>query len=337
MISESAHQEYTHVTDLHNIEVDIKQLGGPHRASLELRGTVLVYHQRGWAGSASVFIPIEWVTVSSRSRSNVNYLVCLLLALLALASLLSALALELTGGRDPAPLVLAVLAVPSAVCCGVAALCLYRFLQRHRTTLLTVETEPPGLRIEFWHTPLQNPRLDTLLERLGNLRAHIEDVTPYPIQTSHTWYRLRPLRAVLLKGVLYSLVLYIPVSLIADYLDMHSLLLFLLLPPAFYGGHYALTALRNLGNPKSFRAAVRSYNKGEVNLADSYLRDTLATHPDHAESLLLSVYVNVEQRQFDRAFALCRKLAAFDQDHADDLTKEVWAIKRMHDRMETES
>ncbi|MCC6491211.1 MAG: hypothetical protein IT364_27225 [Candidatus Hydrogenedentes bacterium] len=325
------------MTDTHHMVADIRQVGGPRRASLELRGTVLVYHQHGWAGSASVYIPIEWVSVSSRYRNNMNYLVCLSLLLLALVSLLSGLLLEVTSGESPSLLTLLAFAVPAALCCGVSVLCLFRFLKRHRTTVLAVDTGHTGMRVEFWHTPAEDPKLDALLDRLSSLRERIEDVTQYPIHTSHTWYRMRPFRAVLLKGLTYSLVLYIPVSLIADYLDRHVLLLFLLLPPAFYGGHYALMALRNLGNPKSVRAAVRSYNKGEVGQADSFLRDTLAAHPDHAESLLLSVYVNVEQQQFDRAFAQCRKLAAFDRDHADDLVKEIWAIKRMHDRMDAES
>ena len=322
------------MSEPNTIIAPIRPAGGPRRASLELRGTVLVYHQRGWAGSASVFIPIEWITVSSRSRYNTNFLFGLLLAGTLCASLSSALAYEVTRGSM---MDAATVAIPALLCLAAATFCLYRFLQRGRTTILSVESDPRNMRIEFWHVPTQDPAIDALLDRMNDLNARIEEMAPYPIQTSHTWYRLRPLRAVMAKGLLYSVILYVPVSLLAGYLEMPALVFFLLLPPAVYGAQYGLMALRSLSSPKSFRAAVKSYNRGEVRQADSLLCDTLAAYPNHPESLMLSVYVNVEQRQFDRAFDQCRKLAAVDQDHADDLVKEVWAIKRMYDRMELET
>ncbi len=322
------------MTEANAITAPIRPVGGPRHASLELRGTVLVFHQRGWAGSASVFIPVEWITVSSRHRYNNNFLFGVLLSGMILVSLCSAMLFEATKGS----LLTAVgIGVPALLCAGVVSYCLFRFLRRDRTTVLTVETDPRSTQIEFWHLPTKTPELDRLLVRLGTVRARIEEVAPYPIQTSHSWYRLRPLRAVLAKGVLFSAILYVPVSLIAGYMEMPHLVFFLLLPPAFYGAQYGLMVVRSLGSPKSFRAAVRSYNRGEVGRADSLLSDTLAAYPNHPESLMLSVYVHVEQRQFDRAFDQCRKLAAVDQHHADDLVKEVWAIKRMYDRMELEA
>ncbi len=322
------------MTEANTISAPIRTVGGPRQASLELRGTVLVFHQKGWAGSASVFIPVEWITVSSRFRYNTNYLLGMLLAGALFISLCSAITVEATRG---AIVQAAAAAIPALLCLVVNLYFLYRVLQRGRTTILSVESDPRAMHIEFWHVPTREPELDALLDRLNSLRSRIEDVAPYPIQTSHTWYRLRPLRAVLAKGLLYSVILYLPVSILAGYLEMPMLVLFLLVPPLFYGGQYGLVALRSLGSPKSFRAAVKSYNRGEVGRADSLLSDTLAAHPNHPESLMLSVYVKVEQRQFDRAFDQCRKLAAVDQDHADDLVKEVWAIKRMYDRMELET
>lgn len=322
------------MTEPNTITAPIRPVSGPRQSSLELRGTVLVYHQRGWAGSASVFIPIEWITVSSRTRFNTNFLLGVLLGGMLFVSLCSALLLEIARGSM---LNAAGVAVPALACLAAAVYCLYRFLQRGRTTVLSVDSDPRRMRIEFWHVPTLDPTLDSLLDRLKSLSARIEEVAPYPIQTSHTWYRLRPLRAVMAKGLLFSVILYVPVSLLAGYMDAPELMLFLLLPPAFYGAQYAYMALRSLSSPKSFRAAVKSYNRGEVGQADSLLTDTLAVHPNHPESLMLSVYVNVEQRRFDRAFDQCRKLAAVDRDHADDLVKEVWAIKRMYDRMELET
>jgi hypothetical protein len=322
------------MTDANTIIAPIRPVGGPRQASLELRGTVLVYHQHGWAGSASVFIPVEWVAVSSRFRYNTNYLFGVLLAGALLISLSSAVTVDITRGAYAHA---AGVAVPALMCLIVNLYCLYRMLQRGRTTILSVESEPRMMRIEFWHVPSQDALLDALLDRLNSLRDRIEEIAPYPIQTSHTWYRLRPLRAVLAKGLLFSVILYVPVSILAGYLEMPGLVFFLLVPPIFYGGQYALVALRSLSSPKSFRAAVKSYNRGEVGEADSLVSDALAAYPDHPESLMLSVYVKVEQRQFDRAFDQCRKLAAVDQAHADDLVKEVWAIKRMYDRMELET
>ncbi|MCL4691594.1 MAG: hypothetical protein KJ060_03685, partial [Candidatus Hydrogenedentes bacterium] len=204
------------MTDANTISAPIRTVGGPRQASLELRGTVLVFHQKGWAGSASVFIPVEWITVSSRFRYNTNYLLGMLLAGALFISLCSAITVEATRG---ATIQAAAAVIPALLCLAVNLYFLYRVLQRGRTTILSVESDPRAMHIEFWHVPTREPELDALLDRLNSLRSRIEDVAPYPIQTSHTWYRLRPLRAVLAKGLLYSVILYLPVSILAGYLE----------------------------------------------------------------------------------------------------------------------
>ncbi|MFA6243261.1 MAG: hypothetical protein WC655_20150, partial [Candidatus Hydrogenedentales bacterium] len=63
------------MNDTSPLKATIRPVGSLGEATLEIRGTVLVYHQSGWAGSATVFIPIEWVSISETMRRDSRRLV----------------------------------------------------------------------------------------------------------------------------------------------------------------------------------------------------------------------------------------------------------------------
>lgn len=314
-------------------KVPIRRLSGPRKAWLELKGTVLIYHESGWMGSASVFIPIEWVSVSRRHRYHAQWLMCgvICLAVFLTSGTLASIAVE---SEASFRWIAYALGAPAAVSLAGFVACCLAFLRRRPTTLLSVDAEPQAMQIEFWHDPDSDQRLTALLAKLKNIHDRIEDVTPYPIQTSHTWYRLKPLRAVIAKGLLISAVLYFPVTVLAAYYDIPLLNLFIFLPPLYHLGRYGFDWMLSFDQPKGFRRAIRLYDLGQYSEADRVLRQCAEEEPDNFDVLMLWMYVCLEQRKYDEAFELCHRLAKHDEEAAEAFTTEIWSMKRMYDRME---
>ncbi|GMW02277.1 MAG: hypothetical protein AMXMBFR84_34130 [Candidatus Hydrogenedentota bacterium] len=314
-------------------KVPIRRLSGPRKAWLELKGTVLIYHETGWMGSASVFIPIEWVSVSRRLRYHSQWLlggvVCL--AVFLTSGTLASIAVE---AEHSFRWIAYALGAPTAVSLAGFVACCIAFLRRRPTTLLSVDSEPQNMQIEFWHDPVSDQRLTALLAKLKTIHDRIDDVAPYPIQTSHTWYRLRPLRAVLAKGLLLSAVLYFPVTILAQYYGWPLLNLFVVLPPLFHLGRYGFEWLVSFEQPRGFRRAVKLYDQGSYAEADRVLKDCARNEPENHDVMLLWMYVCLELRNFDKAFEICRGLAKVDEEAAEAFTTEIWSMKRMYDRME---
>nr|MBX7258181.1 hypothetical protein [Candidatus Hydrogenedentota bacterium] len=317
------------------LKATIRPVGSLGEATLEIRGTVLVYHQSGWAGSATVFIPVEWISISETMRRDNRRLVRAVFFFLIVAVLFGVMdaALHVLSG-DVLPWVLTALGAPAAFFVFVGAFWLATWGRRRPAMLLWVNSEPAPQHIEFWRARKHDEDLETLMERLKELSSRIRDYTSFPLQTSHTWYRLRPLRALVIKGLMISVLLYAPVALLSEYINQPALMLFLLAPPGVYLARYLFEEVRSLSEPRAFRAAVRSYNRGEAARASALLRTVIAEHPRHIEALMLSAYADIELNDFPRAFELCRALAAADSELADEFVKEVWALKRMHDRMQ---
>lgn len=316
------------------LKATIRPVGSLSEATLEIRGTVLVYHQSGWAGSATVFVPVEWVSISEIMRRDSRRLFRAIFFFLIVAVLLGVMDTALhVLPSDVLPWVMTALGAPAAFFAFVGAFWLATWGRRLPATLLWVNSEPAPQHIEFWGNDKQNADIERVMERLKELSSRIRDFTSFPLQTSHTWYRLRPLRAILIKGVMISVLLYAPVALLSEYIHQPMLMLFLLAPPGAYLSRYLFEEARSLAEPKAFRAAVRSYNRGEAARASALLRTVIAEHPRHIEALMLSAYADMELNDFPRAFELCRALAAADSELADEFVKEVWALKRMHDRM----
>lgn len=67
-----------------------------------------------------------------------------------------------------------------------------------------------------------------------------------------------------------------------------------------YVARYVIEELRSLGEPKAFRAAVRSYNRAEQARASALLRSVIAEHPRHIEAFMLSAYADMELNDFPR-------------------------------------
>ncbi len=280
-----------------------------------------------------MFIPIEWVSLAHGRRRDVG-LLAVGLAMLSVAALLLSPYFALIGHPTRSigwPLL--ILCGASATLACVALFWLIAFLKPRPTTILSVSTDAEDHRVEFWHKPGARANVDTLVERIENLRGRIEDLTAFPVHTSHTWYRLRPLRAVLTKAILICVCLYAPVSFASAHYQQPWLELFLLAPPLYYLARYGIDFLWTLREPKEFRAAVRWYNRGEPARANALLNSVLLEHPSHIDALMLGTYASIELGDFPRAFEHCRALAKTDPELADDFVREVWAIKRMHDRM----
>lgn len=313
---------------------EIRPVVGPRRAWLELKGTVLIYHRRGWVGSQSVFIPVEWVSITERQRLDGKYLLlgvpALVLALALQAPLLRAAgATAWEDSHWPA-----LIAGGALFLWGIALVLVVRaFLRRKPTTLIAVDSEPARLRIEFWHRPADDPDLDLLVGSLKVLRERIHDVTPYPVQSGHTWYRLRPFRATLFKGLFISMILYVPIAVLGWMTKTPYVEFLLLLPPAFYMTVYGVNSVRMLSAPRSFREALRHYNRGETAIARDKIDLTIREHPDFLDANLLGIYASVELQDFDRAFALCRKLHALHPEISEEIAKELWSLRRMYERM----
>jgi hypothetical protein len=316
----------------------IRPVVGPRRAWLELKGTVLIYHRRGWVGSQSVFIPVEWVSITERQRLDSKYLLvglpALALALVLQAPLLRA-ASTTSWGESHWPALIAGGAL--ALWAFAVVFVVLAFLRRRPTTLIAVDSEPARLRIEFWHRPTDDPNLDSLVGSLKSLRERIHDMMPYPVQSGHTWYRLRPFRATLFKGLFISIILCVPIAVLGWLTRTPYVEFLLLLPPVFYMSIYGMNYIRMLSAPRLFREALRCYNRGETAPAREKIERALAEHPDYMDANLLGIYVSVELQDFERAFGLCRKVSAINPEVGEEIAKELWSLRRMHDRMNVEA
>jgi hypothetical protein len=198
---------------------------------------------------------------------------------------------------------------------------------------LIVDVEPNPLRIRFWHTAGDNADCDALLAKLTNFSERANEVITYTIPKSHTWYRVRPFRAAIVKSVFFTALLLLPVQLIASYFEQPFANLFLAMPFVVYLGRYALEGSLLRFAPRGFREAVNSYHRDELKQAETHLKTVFEEEPDYLEGCLLSIQLCLERRDFTTAFKRCRQVAKSDPDLADDIAEEIWLFKRMHDRM----
>lgn len=320
--------------ELKPLRVPVKPVNGPGNALIELKGTILVFHQRAWSGKASVFIPVEWISLKHVRCTDMRvvYQVMALPALLMLLSMpLIGLAREYFG--------------PNAdIWGGIAFLGLFTLLVtagiggfvagRNRPAVeLTANLERAPLRIRFWHRHGEDRNQDQLVARLMSMTERADEIISYTIQNSHTWYRIRPLRAAIIKSVFFTAVLLLPVQVIAATFNQPLVNLVLVLPAIVYVGRYGLESMLLRFAPQGFRQAVLSYNRDEFSQAEKHLRTVFDAEPDYLEGCLLSIQLSLERRDFGTAFQRCRQVAKSDPDLADDIAEEIWLFKRMNDRM----
>ncbi|MFP4191772.1 MAG: tetratricopeptide repeat protein [Candidatus Hydrogenedentota bacterium] len=326
-----------------NQRVRIDQVGGPRSTWLELKGTVLVYHVRTWAASFSAYIPVEWITVSRRRRRhslgllrNLSLLVAALaaggaLALLTLQPMEESIRPVLTNPFvQAAAIAAAVFAMGAAVWFGMNAwLAAY---ERPPTTLLRVEDS--DMAIEFWHRKGPDQHLDHFLERLNASQEKAGHASSYPPKMGHARRHIRPWRAVALKAAVVTGLLYIPCNLTAAYLGRPELMLFLVLPPIVYFGKQGLDWLGTRFEPKALQHGLRHFHKGEFEQAEHHLAALLRENPRHQHGLILHTQTLIMLERFEEAFRNCQRIEDENPEMAAMLREDLWALKRMHERME---
>jgi len=316
------------------LRANIRPVSGPRNALLELKGTILVYHQRAWSGQASVFIPVEWISLKHITCTDAR-IVYQVMALPAIALILAMPVIatarhffgpnaEILGGLLLVGLFMGLVA---------ASVGGYIVARNRKAIELTADVEHAPLRIRFWYRPGESADHDRLVSQLTNMSERADEMIAYTIQKSHTWYRIRPLRAAFVKALFFTAVLLLPIQIIATMFNQPLANLALVLPAIVYIGRYALETTLLRFAPEGFRQAVHSYHQNKPKLAEKYLRTVFDVEPDYLEGCLLSIQLSLESRDFGTAFMRCRQVAKSDPDLADDIAEEIWLFKRMNDRM----
>lgn len=331
---------------LSGTKIPIKRVAVPGEAWLELKGTILVFHARNWISLSSMFIPLEWVEVSEGYRRDYRRLWAGIIGVLVsilLSMPLSLLSLYLPERRGLDVLLSVGLGVLLAVSVCAAIWSLTTFFRQRRYTAFTVKGKGTGYMIAFWHTLGENAALDGLVDRLSALGGNLDETIPYPIRMKHIWRRPRPVRTALLRGMVVSFFLYL-LLLSCDVLHRlgniswfsTTYFFFLVAPPLFYVAMVLLRRALMLRQPRAYRDAVRSCARGALADAREGLKGLLDVHPEYDAGRLLMVQVCAEQYAFDDAFYHCERLAHEHPALATQLQENLWGIKRMYERMESD-
>lgn len=328
--------------DPDSLKIRINQIGGPQRTWLELKGAVLIYHARSWAASFSAYIPVEWVTVSRHKRQQATLLLRNLLMLMVTGGVgLAIIGLALQpeeGGAAPAvtnPLLRIAAITIGMVALTVAAWFALRagraFFERHPSTLLQVEDS--DMAIEFWDNG-RDDEVKQFMAQLDRLKEGVKESTAYPIKAGHARRHVRPFRAVVMKTLLITLFLLFPVKLLAGYMNRPEFMLILLLPALVYFGRYGLEHLLRRAEPKAFQRGMRHFHRGEFEAAAAWFRTLLESHPDHEHGLILGTQSVIMLERFEEAFSYCQRLRSINPELAETLQEDLWALKRMQERMQ---
>ncbi|MCP4644022.1 MAG: tetratricopeptide repeat protein [bacterium] len=320
-----------------NQQLPIARIGGPRRSALRLRGAVLELTESGWTGDSTSLIPVEWLTVT-RQESNRNRLASrAIVAVAAVVMTVSIPALVLAlSGADLVPLSLWSVVAALALSAGVASVVM-TLRKTHSTVVIYVEAEPEPWRIEFWHAAGGAPALETLISKLEAVQKETErDETPPPLQTTYSTYRIHPVRVVLMRTIGITLIITGPVIAIAWYFHQPLVLLVVLAPALFYFGRLGLSTLFWRRAPFVYREAVRRFESGKYDEAHRLISKVLDDFPDALPAHLLSVQIDLRRGQFDRAMRGCHDVSRLDDDAGQELLEEVWAVKRLRDRMDVE-
>lgn len=330
--------------EAHAERIPVDPAGRPGRAWLELKGSILIYRRESWVTSASVFIPVEWITVSERRQYDWRHLWRGIIALMTAVLFALPLVLLIRMMRPYQPgdiLIGAVLAGFLALTAGIGLWQLSLFPRRKLVTVLSVSGQPFDTEMAFWRTLGTSPALDDLIETMRTGRARIEDEFAYPVRMNHMWHRPKPFRIAVLKGLAISLCLGMALLLsetlrAVGYPLAYSrwLLVFIAAPPLFYVFAEGIRRGPLNRRPLAYRIALRAYLRGDLALAQECLDTLLREQPLHSEARLLMVQTCAEGYEFDRALEHCARLAADHPLLASRLQATIWSLRRIHDRMQ---
>lgn len=328
----------------HTQRIAVRPVGKPGRAWVELKGSILIYRRESWATSASVFMPLEWVSVSESLRYDWKRLWRGTIALL--CAVLFALPLSLLvfhmSPHEPMDLWIGLgLAVFLAIAAAISFWQFWLLPRREGVTVLRVERQPFGLDMAFWRRPGEQPVLDALVDAIRSGRRHVDTELAHPIRMNHLWHRPKPYRIAFVKGVAVSICLSMAFLFLETVRALgygpdfpRWLYATIFAPPPFY---LLLEGLRRgplSRRPYAYRAALRAYLKGDLMTARAHLEMLLREQPGYAEARLLMVQACAEDYAFDNAFAHCAKLAEEHPMLASRLETAIWGLKRMHERMQ---
>ena len=323
--------------------IAVSPVGKPGRAWLELRGSILIYRRESWVTSASLFIPVEWVSVSEKRRRDLRRLWHGILGLMAAVLFTLPLTLLVYRMRPHEPVDLWIglgLGLLLAVALVSGLWSLARFPRREPVTVLRIANDAYPLDIAFWRHPGASPALDGLVAALREQTRVPADRMPFPVRMNHLWRRPRPFRIALVRGLAISFVLYVAL-LFLESLRLAGVgpefsralyLLLLLPPPVHLLGAIARRGAR-LKEPAAFRAALRAYQRGDLSAPLRRLEELLEAHPAHSPGRILMVQACAEACRFDEGMSHCALLAHEHPELATRLQASLWGLKRMHERM----
>jgi hypothetical protein len=281
--------------------IPIRRVSAPGEAWLELRGSILVYHKQTWVSASSMYIPVEWVQIAEGHGRDLRRLWaglmgCLVAILLSLPLSLLIFRMGISGLADAA--LAAALGALWVFALATGLISLAAFLRLRPTITFAVQGEFYTFDIRFWRPEHGGEPLQELLDRLRQVRDRVCATAPYPVRMNHIWHRSRPYRRALVMGTAVSMLFYLgmmaPALLQAAGYDM-----------AFSNAYFALLAAPPLGSER----------------------------PDLDPARALLVRVLTEQGAFDAALGHCEHLARRHPGTASGLQANIWAIRRIHDRM----
>lgn len=320
-------------TDPHDLKetagerVPVREVGTRRRDSwLELRGTVLVYHVKTWVGTASTYIPVEWVEVQRDWRMrpakllSASFVVCL--------SILAGFAVfEYAGFLVPLYSV-ALFAVMLYVVMAARS-----FWRGHPTIRFDVDLAPRQFQIECWDDPRRHSALSRLTKQILALQRDLEEHVPYPVHMTYQWYSVKPLRASLVQALFITLVLAWPVHFAVGYFDIPLFYGFLAFPAIYYLGRFAWNRATVAFAPPDFRQALAAHDRQDYEAARTHLTRYLEEHPNQQSALMLLSQMQCRLHDYNAALRTCDRFARQDPELASHMQEEILGMQRMHARM----
>ncbi len=293
----------------------IRQADHFRPASLSLAGTVLICHEKWWAGDVTWYLPLEWMTVTYGRRRNQRSLVngALTFLGLLLGSFVLVRVSSLLEVLKPVPLILLLLAFLSL------AITPLFWLRRRPTVILTAE--PAKTRWEFFEDRDPHGPQRRFLEELRVHQGRIRDIEPFPAKSSFARSKGRRWRELAQLIFLFSIPGIIT--------EQERLLLLALLPV----GWELVRNARLLLQPKSFRNAERSARRGRYQEAIEALRPVLTADPAHKPSLQLFFECCMELGWHEEALEAISGMKDLDPERAHEMEEDRWLFRRIHERM----
>ena len=320
-------------TDPHDVRetagerVSVHEVGARNqRSTLELRGTVLVYHVKTWVGTASTYIPVEWVDISRHWRMRPGRLFS--------AGLLVSVCMM--AGFAVYEYATFLLPLYSIVLFGVmlyVVVAFRNFWRGHATIRFDVDLAPRQFQIECWDQPGRHSSLSRLTKRILALQRNLEEHVPYPVHMTYQWYSVRPWRASVMQAMFITVLAAWPVHFAVGYFDIPLFYGFLVLPSVFYLGRLAWNRAALAMAPADFRQALAAHDRQDYEAARSHLTLYLEQNPNQQTALMLLSQMQCRLHDYNAALRTCDRFAGQDPELASHMQEEILGMQRMHARM----